>query len=197
MLPKGTCVRQQSGSKPRIFALNTPLMAKRNRHRAARRNEARARRNALAVAAAAELAADSDQPAKHRYARSIRMLDWLLAHRTISAMQFAAGDRLYRDFRVSGSEKRITMLWEAPTFRSANPYDSTIAVRARERFEAALREAGQFDADCLMHCVICDLAPTQWARLNGFAKTRGVPTLRSALDALADFYRIRADQAAA
>jgi Domain of unknown function (DUF6456) len=129
------------------------------------------------------------------YARSIRQLDWLHRKGSISLAQFTAGDRLYRDFKLSGSEQRITMWWAPPSTRGGNLHDTTTSLRARERFEGALREAGQLGADVLMHVAICDLAPTNWARLNGVAIARGVPMLRHALDALIGFYGVTHEEA--
>jgi hypothetical protein len=170
-------------------------MHKRNRRRAQRRSAERARRNALALEAAATI---SDEPKVTRvYARTCRMLDWLLHQTRISKAQHLAGDRLYRDYRMSGSEQRITMWWAPPSTRGGHMHDTTTSVRARERFERALHHAGSVGADCLMHVVICDESATSWCRLNGHADREGIPTLRQALDALMQFYGVTREEAAA
>lgn len=55
----------------------------------------RTRKNALALAAAAEVAAE---PPKRRYSRFQRILERLRNRSQITLHQYQAGDRLYRDY---------------------------------------------------------------------------------------------------
>ena len=123
-------------------------MPKRNRHPATRRIAERTPKNALALAAAAEIAAE---PPKRRNARFQRVLERLRNCRTITLHQFQAGDRLYRDYLASGSQLgRLTMKWEPPTARAPGARDTPGSIAARERFEAALRDAARGLAPILM-----------------------------------------------
>jgi hypothetical protein len=70
-------------------------MAARNRARAKRRIAERTRKNNLALAAAAEVAAE---PPKRRYSRFQRILERLRNRSQMTLHQYQAGDRLYRDY---------------------------------------------------------------------------------------------------
>jgi hypothetical protein len=138
-------------------------------------------------AAAAEIAAE---PPKRRNARFQRVLERLRNRSSITLHQFQAGDRLYRDYMTSGSPLGcLTMRWEPPTPRGSGSRDTPGSIAARERFDAALREAGRGLAPILMHVCVTDEPPTSWAGLNGKAETDGLPVLRVALDTLIAFYR--------
>jgi hypothetical protein len=89
-----------------------------------------------------------------------------------------------------------TIKWEPPTPRGL-PRDTPRSIAARERFEAALWNAGRGLAPGLVHVGITGESPTSWAGLNGKAEADGVPVLRLALDALVEFYRRPPEQIAA
>jgi hypothetical protein len=162
-------------------------MPKRNRHRAARRNLERTKRDQAAVATGAALAAD---PKPRRNARHKPVLEVLRQRGSITPSQFQAGDRLYRDWRASGSQLgRLVAHYGPPSPRGSGQRDTQHALDARARFEAALREVGHGLAPILMHCCVTDESPATWAGLNGKALTDGPPVLRVALDVLAEFYR--------
>ena len=76
-------------------------MAARNRARAKRRIAERTRRNALALEAVADVAAE---PPKRTYARTRTRLEELQARGVISLGQRRAGDRLALDYKISGEQ---------------------------------------------------------------------------------------------
>jgi hypothetical protein len=122
----------------------------------------------------------------------------LVSRSSITLPQKHAGERLYRDWVVSGSQiGRLTMRYEPPTTRTTGARDTPGSIAARERFEAALRDAGRGPSAMLMHVCVTDEPPSTWPGLNGRAATEGPAVLRMALDGLVEFYRARAIQAEA
>jgi hypothetical protein len=72
---------------------------------------------------------------------------------------------------------RLTVRWEPPTTRTPGARDTPGSIAARERFEAALRDAGRGLTTNLVHVCVTDESPTSWASLMGKAETDGLPVL--------------------
>jgi Domain of unknown function (DUF6456) len=136
-------------------------MPRRNASRARRRNADRNRKNLLALAAA--------EP-QHDHAAAIS--SWRSALPRLPRQRLAT--------------RPSTARYEPPTTRTPGARDTPGSIAARERFEAALRDAGRGLAPILMRVCITDESPISWAGLNGRAETDGVPVLRLALDVLVE-----------
>jgi hypothetical protein len=76
--------------------------------------------------------------------------------------------------------------------RTSCARDAPGSIAPRERFEAALREAGRGLAPIRMHVCVTDESLTSCAGLNRKTETDDVPVLRVALDLFVEFYRGRA-----
>jgi hypothetical protein len=141
-------------------------MARRCRpSRAERRRAERARANALARERGAEAA--GDVPIHLRIARHRDQLDQLELVGVISGAQARAGHRLARDHQMGGAPVRLRMPAYQPgappprKLSAALAPDSPAALDARERFQAALRAAGEYAA-ILVHVCLTDLPPAAW-----------------------------------
>jgi hypothetical protein len=166
-------------------------MPKRNRHRAARRNEARTRKNAAAVAAG--VAAAAEAPVKREWFSTKSQLQLLESRRTIHAEHRRAGERLERDYRASmtmprGLISRYDANTPAPPKAYQGGHDTPAAIDARKRYDDAMKAVGPWLAPILLHTAVLDEPANAWGPLNGRAATHGVPLLVTALQALAHHY---------
>lgn len=116
-----------------------------------------------------------------------------LRHRgLIGATQFAAGEKLRRDFTLAQLSPRLGVNWDAPVVsggRGAGADNlSDTALAARRRMNAALAAAGT-DLAGLLFDVCCHLAPLEAVeRQRGWARRAGRVVLKLALDRLAAHY---------
>jgi hypothetical protein len=166
-------------------------MPVRGKARARRRNEARAKRNALALETIAEIAV---APPKLEKARTRTRLEELHARGVISIEQRHAGDRLVSDYRRSGEQLARLVANYAPwapkgTGRQIN--DAQPQVDARRRYELPMHAVGRWLSPILVHVCICDLTPGDWCGDRGYPPRDGAGILRLALDALATHYGMR------
>jgi hypothetical protein len=120
-------------------------------------------------------------------------LAWLVRRDMISAVQFAAGERLRGDFMRAGQAPRVTMRWDpAPVSRPiSGDHDPTISqLVARERFDAAAAAVGPGLTDVLWR-VVCMGEGLETAECAlGWPSRAGKLVLRLALDRLATHYRL-------
>lgn len=113
----------------------------------------------------------------------------------LSDVQFAAGERLRRDFTFGLMMPRVTADWESPVRRGRaaprDPCDLTVeALAARERVAHALKAAGPGLSDILIG-VCCHLQGLEEAERDlGWPKRAGKLVLQIALDRLVDHYGI-------
>ncbi len=114
-----------------------------------------------------------------------------LQHRAlIDAVQFAAGERLRRDFTLAQLTPRMGVDLTAPVMSGGGAGDNIgdIALAARQRFNRALVAAGPQLSDLLFD-VCCHLTPLEGAEAGrGWAKRSGRVVLKIALDRLAAHY---------
>ena len=108
------------------------------------------------------------------------------------AVQFAAGERLRRDFTLAQLTPRMGVNWEAPVVsgsRGAGADNiSDIAMAARQRLNRALAAAGPELSDLLFD-VCCHLATAgSGGNGAGWAQALGRVVLMIALDRLAAHY---------
>ena len=110
----------------------------------------------------------------------------------LDATQFAAGERLRRDFDLSQLAPRMGVNWDSPVVSGARGAGadsiSDIALMARQRLNAALAAAGPGLADLLFDvcCHLSTLEAVEGAR--GWARSAGRVVLKIALDRLALHY---------
>jgi hypothetical protein len=120
-------------------------------------------------------------------------LAWLVRRDLISAVQFAAGERLRGDFMRAGQAPRITMRWDpVPVSRSdggaVDPTTSQLA--ARQRFDAAVAAVGPGLTDVLWRVICMGEGLETAERALGWPSRAGKLVLRLALDRLATHYRL-------
>lgn len=118
-------------------------------------------------------------------------LAWLVRRKLVSAVQFAAGERLRGDFMRAGQAPRTTMRWDpAPVSRSqGDAFDPTTAqLVARERFEAAVKAVGPGLTDVLWRVVCMGEGLETAERALGWPTRAGKLVLMLALDRLVAHY---------
>ncbi len=116
-----------------------------------------------------------------------------LKHREmISATQFAAGEKLRRDFTLAQLTPRMGVNWEAPVVSGSRGAGADsigdTALMARQRLNKALAAAGPGLGDLLFD-VCCHLAPLDRCEdARGWARRSARVVLKIALDRLAAHY---------
>jgi len=120
-----------------------------------------------------------------------------LKHRgLIDAVQFAAGEKLRRDFTLAQLTPRMGVNWDAPVVSGSRGAGadsiSDIAMAARQRFNRALGVAGPALSDLLFDvcCHLSSLEQVEDAR--GWARRSARVVLKIALDRLATHYGFNA-----
>lgn len=116
----------------------------------------------------------------------------LKARALIDAMQFAAGERLRRDFTLAQLTPRMGVNWDAPVVSGSRGAGgdnvSDIALAARRRLNTALAAAGP-DLSGLLFDVCCHLAPLEACEDGrGWARRSARVVLKIGLDRLAAHY---------
>ena len=125
-------------------------------------------------------------------------LGWLRHRKHITAAQFAAGDRLRRDFTLAGLMPRLCADLSAPVVdgrRAQNAAElSEIVVAARQRFNRALDAAGPGLSDLLVD-VCCHLAGLEdCEKRKDWPRRSARIVLSLALDRLAAHYGFNAKE---
>jgi hypothetical protein len=121
-------------------------------------------------------------------------LAFLAARGLIDADQFAAGERLRRDYTLACLTPRLGVDWSAPCVigrRAAKPEDfSATVLAAKQRFAAAMRAAGPELAGLLFD-LCCDLRGLEECeKSRRWPRASAKVVLRLALDALRRHYGI-------
>lgn len=122
-------------------------------------------------------------------------LGWLLRRRHISAVQFAAGERLRADFMLAGCAPAVTMRWDPTMVRGTaarQPSEPTAGqLAAKLRFEAACTAAGPGLADILARVVCLGEGLEAAERAFRWPARAGKVVLGIALDRLVVHYGVR------
>jgi hypothetical protein len=130
------------------------------------------------------------------YNRAEEPLAWLFVRRKISERQFAAGERLRRDFLMAAKGPRLAMDWEAgPVTRTRRgpvaPTDPTpTQICAKTRLNGALAAAGAGLSDVLTRTVCLGEGLETAERAMGWPARAGKVVLCLGLDRIADYYRL-------
>ncbi|OJT96840.1 MAG: hypothetical protein BGN82_07830 [Alphaproteobacteria bacterium 65-7] len=116
----------------------------------------------------------------------------LQARGLVDAMQFAAGEKLRRDYTLGQLAPRMGVDWSAPVVSGGRgpgrEHVSDIALAARQRFNRALAAVGPGLSDLLFD-VCCHLAALEQAEdARGWSRRSGRVVLKIALDRLAVHY---------
>ena len=118
--------------------------------------------------------------------RTQSVLDRYLLRRQITERQYDAGNKIYRQWRASGSQVSVTGRYGPRLGHSAEKSEHQFDMR--HRVDMALRDVGLQLSAVLVHVCLCDLPARAWAISTGGAPQAGIVVLRLALDALADHY---------
>jgi hypothetical protein len=121
-------------------------------------------------------------------------LGWLARRGMVSAVQFAAGERLRADHARAGLGARVTMRWDAvPTGRNERQGSADAqtlgSLSARRRFEAAMAAVGPGLSDVLWRVVCEGEGLTDAERGLGWPARAGKLVLGLALDRLVAHYK--------
>ena len=116
----------------------------------------------------------------------------LKARELVNGMQFAAGERLRRDFTLSQLTPRMGVNWEAPVVSGSRGAGadsiSDVAIAARQRLNKALAAVGPGLSD-LAFDVCCHLKALEAVEnARGWARRSARVVLAIALDRLASHY---------
>jgi len=120
-------------------------------------------------------------------------LTWLHARGHLNDRQFDAGEKLRADWERAQLSPSVTMRWDPVRIKGGTDRGLSQTERqmaAKERFDAAVAEAGPGLSDILWR-VVCagDTLPDAEKQLSWPARS-GKLVLKLALDRVADFYRI-------
>ena len=128
-------------------------------------------------------------------------LGWMRKRSIVDATQYAAGERLRRDFTLAQLAPRLGVDLSAPVVlgsRGANnaAFISETALAAKQRFSSAMKGVGPGLSDLLFD-VCCHLQGLEEAkRAKSWPRRSAKVVLRIALDRLAAHYGMRAPERA-
>ena len=121
-------------------------------------------------------------------------LSWLHSRGHLDDRLFDAGNRLRDDYERAQLSSSITMRWDPVRVKSTgdrglSPSERQLA--AKQRFDAALREAGSGLQDVLWRVVCAGEGLPEAEKTLGWPARSGKLVLKLALERVADFYRVR------
>lgn len=120
-------------------------------------------------------------------------LSWLHARGHLDDRLFDAGERLRADYERAQMGPSVTMRWDPVRIKGLGDHGLTHSERqlaAKQRFDAALAEAGRGLEDILWRVVCAGEGLPDAERALGWPSRSGKLVLKLALDRVADFYRI-------
>lgn len=119
-------------------------------------------------------------------------LELLHGREAISIAQRNAGERLYKDYHLSGAEPVTTGSME-PSLGVAVRGMTDVQAEASSRYRQALQAVGVALSDVLVAVCLLDEPAGDWAQNKGLPRPDGPARLRLALDLLRDHYDGNAD----
>jgi Domain of unknown function (DUF6456) len=125
---------------------------------------------------------DEEAPVKLERARHITQLELLLSRGNITDRQYEAGDRLYRDWRASGSEPRLVPQYTREIGLGGDGF-AEYQVDARYRFQLALAALNPRQRAVAIHVCLLDEKLASWTG-ERLVISESMMLLREALDAL-------------
>ena len=120
-------------------------------------------------------------------------LSWLHARGHIDERLFVAGERLRDDYERAQLGAKTTMRWDPVRARSTGEQALSATERqiaAKDRFDSALREAGNGLQDILWRVICAGEGLPDAEKQLGWPARSGKLVLKLALDRVADFYRV-------
>jgi hypothetical protein len=121
-------------------------------------------------------------------------LSWLHSRGHLDDRLFDAGERLRADYERAQMGASVTMRWDpvrAKTTGEGSMEHAERQLAAKQRFDAALKEAGRGLEDVLWRVVCAGESLPAAERTLGWPARSGKLVLKLALDRVADFYRIK------
>ena len=120
-------------------------------------------------------------------------LSWLHARGHLDDRLFDAGERLRADYERAQMGPSVTMRWDPVRIKGSGDHGLTHSERqlaAKQRFDAALAEAGRGLEDILWRVVCAGEGLPDAERALGWPSRSGKLVLKLALDRVANSYRI-------
>ncbi len=120
-------------------------------------------------------------------------LAWLHSRGHLDTRLYDAGEALRRDYEYAQLSASVTMRWDPVRIKSTGDKGLSQTERqiaAKQRFDAALKEAGKGLEDVLWRVVCAGEALPDAEKALGWPARSGKLVLKLALDRVADFYRI-------
>ncbi|MBD2842219.1 DUF6456 domain-containing protein [Erythrobacter rubeus] len=118
---------------------------------------------------------------------------WLHSRGHLETRLFEAGEALRRDYERAQLSPNVTMRWDPVRAKTIGEQGLTATERqiaAKERFDAALAEAGKGLEDVLWRVVCAGEGLPEAEKTLGWPARSGKLVLKLALERVADFYRI-------
>ena len=148
--------------------------------RAERRNKERAEINLRARSAAVA-------EAKPRRVAKQTQLEMLYGRDAITLAQRNAGERLHKDYYLSGAQQRVTATME-PSLGNGGQATTERQVEAEERYRKAMQAVGMHLSPIVVAVCLLDEPAGDWAQNKGLPRPDGPARLRLALDLLREHY---------
>ena len=121
-------------------------------------------------------------------------LAWLHSRGHLDTRLFDAGEALRRDYEYAQLPDNVTMRWDPVRIKTTGEQGLSQTERqiaAKQRFDAALKEAGKGLEDILWRVVCAGEGLPEAEKTLGWPARSGKLVLKLALERIADFYRIR------
>ncbi|WP_284125007.1 DUF6456 domain-containing protein [Parerythrobacter aestuarii] len=121
-------------------------------------------------------------------------LAWLHSRGHLDDRLFAAGEQLRSDYERARLGSNVTMRWDPVRVKGGPDVGLSATERqiaAKDRFDAALAQAGRGLSDVLWRVVCAGESLPHAEKALQWPARSGKLVLRLALDRVADFYRIR------
>lgn len=121
-------------------------------------------------------------------------LAWLHSRGHLDDRLFDAGEALRNDYERAQLSANVTMRWDPVRVKSTGEQGLSASekqIAAKQRFDAAIKEAGRGLEDILWRVVCAGEGLPEAEKSLGWPARSGKLVLKLALDRVADFYRIR------
>ena len=121
-------------------------------------------------------------------------LAWLHSRGHLDDRLFDAGETLRNDYERAQLSANVTMRWDPVRVKTTGEQGLSASekqIAAKQRFDAAIKEAGRGLEDILWRVVCAGEGLPEAEKSLGWPARSGKLVLKLALDRVADFYRIR------
>ena len=121
-------------------------------------------------------------------------LAWLHSRGHLDDRLFDAGETLRNDYERAQLSANVTMRWDPVRVKTTGEQGLSASekqIAAKQRFDAAIKEAGRGLEDILWRVVCAGEGLPEAEKSLGWPARSGKLVLKLALERVADFYRIR------